>query len=119
MNGSNQIIAPWVLQNLITRYKKLFDKTELTNKMSLSVQRSVVKSFIFKGKNVWSVHVPDVVQYLAAKDLLKVVDYNDDDNARRVARTYVPGRYRMGLGDAENVLRGRSVLTSFIQTQFY
>ena len=53
-----------------------------------------------------SVHVPDVGQCLVAKDVSKAVGYNDDDNARRAVRTLVPGRYRMHLGDAKNVLRG-------------
>ena len=43
---------------------------------------------------------------LVAKDVSKAVGYNDDDNARRAVRTPVPGRYRMRLGDAKNVLRG-------------
>ena len=51
-------------------------------------------------------HVPDVGQCLVAKDVSKAVGYNDDDNARRAVRTLVPGRYRMRLGDAKNVLRG-------------
>ena len=38
--------------------------------MSLSVQRSVVESFTFKGRNV---HVTDVGQCLVAKDVSKAV----------------------------------------------
>ena len=34
------------------------------------------------------------------------VGYNDDDIARRAVRTHFPGKYRMRLGDAKNVLRG-------------
>ena len=37
--------------------------------------------------------------------MLKAVGYNDDDNARKAVRTYVPGKYRMRLGDAQNMLR--------------
>ena len=61
-------------------------------KMSfLSVQRSVADSFNFRGKNVRSVHVTDAGQCLIAMDVSKAVGYNDDDNARRAIRTYVPG----------------------------
>ena len=73
--------------------------------MSLSVQHSVVESFSFKEKNVRSMHVPDAGQCLVAKDVSKAVGYNDDDNARGAVRTHVPGKYRMRLGDAKNVLR--------------
>ena len=73
--------------------------------MSLSVQRSVVESFSFKEKYVRSMHVPDVGKCLVAKDVSKTVGYNDDDNARGAVRTNVPGKYRMRLGDAQNVLR--------------
>ena len=38
-------------------------------------------------------------------DLSKAVDYNDDDNARRVVQTHVPGKYWMRLGDTQNILR--------------
>ena len=91
---------------LLTGYKNFLTKRELQIKISLSVQRSIVESFSFNGKNVRSVHVPDVGQCLVAKDVSKAVGYNDDDNARRAVRTLVPGRYRMHLGDAKNVLRG-------------
>ena len=35
----------------------------------------------------------------------RAVGYNDDDNARRAVRMYIPGKYRMRLGDAQYVLR--------------
>ena len=57
----------------------------------LSVQRSVVESFNFRGGNVRSVHVTDAGQCLIAMDVSKAVGYNDDDNARRAIRTHVPG----------------------------
>ena len=38
-------------------------------------------------------------------DVSKAVGYNDDDNAKRAVRTHVPGKYRMSLGDAQNILR--------------
>ena len=64
-------------------------------------------------------HVPDAGQCLVAKDVSKAVGYNDDDNARGAVRTHVPGKYRMRLGDAKNVLRREVILTSFIQIRFY
>ena len=62
--------------------------------MSLSVQRSVVESFKFNDKNIRVVHMM----------MSKAVGCNDDDNARRAVRTHVPGKYRMHLGDAKNIL---------------
>ena len=62
--------------------------------MSLSVQRSVVESFKFNDKNIRVVHMM----------MSKAVSYNDDDNARRTVQTHVPGKYRMHLGDAKNIL---------------
>ena len=38
-------------------------------------------------------------------DVSKAVSYDDDDNARTVVRTHVLGKYRMRLGDVQNILR--------------
>ena len=73
--------------------------------MSLSVQRSVVESFKFNDKNIKVVHIKNVGQCFVGIDMSKAVGYNDDDNARRAVRTHVPGKYRMRLGDAQNVSR--------------
>ena len=73
--------------------------------MSLSVQSSVVESFKFNGKNIRVVHIKHVGQCLVGIDVSKAVGYNDDDNARRSVPTHVPGKYRMRLGDAQNILR--------------
>ena len=59
------------------------------------------------GKNVRSVHIPDVGQCPVAKDASKAVGYNDDGNVMRAIGTHVPGKYRVRLGDAKNVLRNR------------
>ena len=88
----------------MTRYKNFFDQKE-TKKISLSVQRSVVESFKFNGKNISSFYIKDVGQCLVAKDVLKAVGYDNDGNARRAVRTHVPGKYRMRLGHAKNILR--------------
>ena len=88
----------------MTRYKNFFDQKE-TKKISLSVQRSVVESFKFNGKNISSFYIKDVGQCLVAKDVSKAVGYDNDGNARRAVRTHVPGKYRMRLGHAKNILR--------------
>ena len=88
----------------MTRYKHFFDQKE-TKKISLSVQRSVVESFKFNGKNISSFYIKDVGQCLVAKDVSKAVGYDNDGNARRAVRTHVLGKYRMRLGHAKNILR--------------
>ena len=88
----------------MTRYNHFFDQKE-TKKISLSVQRSVVESFKFNGKNISSFYIKDVGQCLVAKDVSKAVGYDNDGNARRAVRTHVPGKYRMRLGHAKNILR--------------
>ena len=66
----------------MTGYKKFLTKKELTNTMSLSVQRSVVESFSFNGKNIRAVHVPDVGQCLVAKDVYTAVGYNKENGVK-------------------------------------
>ena len=73
--------------------------------MSLSVQRLIVEQFSFNGKNIRVVHIKNVGQSLVGIDVSKAVSYNDDDNARRTVRMHVLGKYRMPLGDAQNILR--------------
>ena len=73
--------------------------------MSLSVQRLVVESFKFNDKNIRVVHIKNVGQCFVGINVSKAVGYNDDDNARREVRTHVPGKHRMRLGDAQNILR--------------
>ena len=73
--------------------------------MSLSVQRSVVESFKFNDKKLRVAHIKNVGQCFVGIDVSKAVGYNDDDKDRRAVRTHVPGKYRMRLGDAQNVLR--------------
>ena len=50
------------------------------------------------------IHIENVGTYFVGIDLSKAVSYNDDDNARRVVRTLVLGKYRMCLGDVQNIL---------------
>ena len=74
--------------------------------MALQAQRDVFQtpleeSLKFNSKNIRAVDIKDVDQCLVAKDVSKVVVYNNDDNARRAVRTHVPGKYRMSLRDAK------------------
>ena len=85
------------------RIQKFFDQREI-KKMSLSVQRWV-ESFKFNDKNIRVVHIKNVGQCFVGIDVSKAVGYNDDDNAWRAVQTHVPGKYRMCLGDAQNILR--------------
>ena len=73
--------------------------------MSLSVQLSVVESFKFNDKNIRVVHIKNVGQCFVGINVSKAVGYNDDDHARRAVRAHVPGKYRMRLGDTQNILR--------------
>ena len=50
------------------------------------------------------IHIENVGTYFVGIDLSKAFSYNDDDNARRVVRTLVLGKYRMRLGDVQNIL---------------
>ena len=68
--------------------------------MSLSVQRSVVESFSFNGKNIRDVHVPGVGQFLVAKDVYTAVGYNKENGIRTMQRL-VPGKYKLRLGDVK------------------
>ena len=65
---------------------KNLDQKELQIKMSLSVQRLVVESFSFNGKNIRAVHVPDVGQCLVAKDVYAAVGYNKENHATTCSR---------------------------------
>ena len=65
----------------------------------------IVEQFSFNGKNIRVVHIKNVGQSLVGIDVSKAVSYNDDDNARRTVRMHVLGKYRMPLGDAQNILR--------------
>ena len=73
--------------------------------MSFSVQLSVVESFKFNDKNKRVVHIKNEGQCFVGIDVPKAVGYDDDDKTRRAVRMHVPGKYRMHLGDAQNVLR--------------
>ena len=54
------------------------------------VQRSVVKSFSFRGKNVRSLLVPDLGECLVGIDESRAIGYADDNNGRRTIKRHVP-----------------------------
>ena len=54
--------------------------------MSLSVQRSAVESFSFRGKNVQSVHVPGMGECVVRIDVSRTIGYDGDNNGRRVIK---------------------------------
>ena len=61
--------------------------------------------FRFNDKNITVIHIKNVGQCFAGIDVSNATGYNDDYNARRVFPTHLPGKYRMRLGDAKNILR--------------
>ena len=73
--------------------------------MSLLVLRSVVESFRFNDKNITIIHIKNMGQCFVGIDVSNTAGYNDDYNARRAFPTHLPGKYRMRLGDAKNILR--------------
>ena len=66
--------------------------------MSLSVQRSVVKSFDFSGKKVQSVHV-NGAECLLLKDVYMAIGY-EDENGKKAIQNLVPKKYKLRFGDA-------------------
>ena len=73
--------------------------------MSLSVQRSVLESFKFNGKNIRAVYIKDVGQCLIFQDLYTTVGY-DRENGFKAMQRLVPEKYKMRLGDAEIDMEG-------------
>ena len=72
--------------------------------MSLSVQRSVVESFSFRGKNVQSVHVPDLGECLVGIDVSRAIGYADDNNGRRAIKRHVPRKYTKRFEDVKDIV---------------
>ena len=66
--------------------------------MALLVERSVVESFSFNGRNVRSVHVPDLGVRLVDIDVPRAIGYVDGDNGRRAIKRHVPQKYTMQTG---------------------
>ena len=58
--------------------------------MSLSVQRSVVESFSFNGKNIRVVHLPGLGECLVGIYESRAIGYVDDNNDRRAIKRHVP-----------------------------
>ena len=72
--------------------------------MSLSVQRSAIKSFSFRSKNVRSVHVPGMGECLVGIDVSRTIGYTDDNNSRRAIKRHVPQKYMMRFEDVEDTV---------------
>ena len=72
--------------------------------MSLSVQRSVVESFSFRGKNVRSVHVTDLGECLVSIDVSRAIGYVDDNNGRRAIKRHVSQKYTMQFEDVKDIV---------------
>ena len=77
--------------------------------MSLSVQHSVVESFSFRGKNVRSVHVPDLGKCLVGIDVSKAIGYADDNNGWREIKRHVSQKYMMRFEDVKDIVEMKYV----------
>ena len=76
-----------------------FDLNKIKIKMSFSVKRSVVESFIFNDKHVRSVYAKDVGQCLVSKDVYEAIGYEKEDGIKAIQRL-VPETYKIRSGDA-------------------
>ena len=72
--------------------------------MSLSVQRSVVESFSFNGKNIRSVNVPGLGECLVGIDVSRAIGYVDGNNGRREIKRHVPQKYMIQLEDVKGIV---------------
>ena len=75
--------------------------------MSLSVQRSVLKSFEFNGKKVESVHVTEE-ECLVSRDVYKAIGY-EEENGKKVIQNLVPKKYKLRFGDVNPSLNQRKI----------
>ena len=83
----------------MTKYRIFFDLNEIKIKMSFSIKRSVVESYIFNGKHVRSVYAKDVGQCLVSKDVYEAIGYEKEDGIKAIQRL-VPEKYKIQFGDA-------------------
>ena len=82
---------------------------EIIIKTGLSIQRSVVESFSFRGKNVQSMHVSDLGECLVGIDVSRAIGYADDNNGRRAIKSHVPQKYMMRFEDVKDIVERRYV----------
>ena len=75
--------------------------------MSLSVQRSVVESFSFRGKNVQSAHVPSMEEFLVGIHVSRAIGYVDDNNGRRSIKRHGPQKYMMRFEDIKDTVESQ------------
>ena len=65
--------------------------------MSFSVQRSVVESFRFNGKNITAVNVKGE-ECLVLRDVYMAIGYGEK-NGKKAMQRLVPEKYKMRLGE--------------------
>ena len=87
-----------------TDQKMTSPELKIIIKMSLSFQRSAVESFSFRGKNVRSVHVPDLGECLVGIDVSRAIGYADDNNDRRAIKRHVRQKYMMQFEEVKDIL---------------
>ena len=73
--------------------------------MSLSVQRSVLESFSFNGKNIRAVHAPGLGEYLIGIDVSRAIGYVDDDDSRCAIKRHVTQKYMMQFVDVKDIVK--------------
>ena len=73
--------------------------------MALLVERSVVESFSFNGRNVRSVYVPDFGVRLVDIDVPRAIGYVDGDNGRRAIKRHVTQKYMMQFEDVKDIVK--------------
>ena len=73
--------------------------------MSLSVQRSVVESFSFRGKNVRSTHVAGHGKQLMGIDVSRAIGYVNENNGRRAIKRHVPQKYSIWFEDIKDIVK--------------
>ena len=74
-------------------------------KISLSVQRLVLESFRFNGKNIGTVYVPGLGEYLIGIDVSREIGYVDDDNGRCAIKRHVLQKYMMRFEDVKDIVK--------------
>ena len=73
--------------------------------MSLSVQRSVLESFKFNGKNIRAVHV-NGEECLVSRDVYKAIGY-EEEHGKKAIQNLVPHKYKLSFGDVNSSLNQR------------
>ena len=78
--------------------------------MSLPIQRSVVESFNFNGKNIRTVYAPGLGKCPVGIDVSRSIGYADGNNGRRAIQQLVLEKYKIRLRDAEIDMTQRNMV---------